>query len=240
MISKNQIKLIQSLKRKKNRDELNLFVAEGEKLVSDLLPHFRCKHIFSTLSDFKGSETISDIEMKKITHLSTPSTVLAVLEKTPAKFDIENIEGQLSIALDDVQDPGNVGTILRIADWFGISHVFCSHACADVYNSKTVKATMGALARVKVFYVDLPDFLKKVNCPVYGTFMDGENIYTETLPSQGIIVMGNEGQGICTDVEKHINRRLAIPSFGKNGSESLNVAMATGIVCSEFRRRNNF
>lgn len=237
MISKNQIKLIQSLSRKKKRDELRLFVAEGEKLVRDLLPSFECESLFTTISDYSQSEHISEQEMKKITHLSTPSTVLAVFKQKENSYDIDNVTQNLSIALDDIQDPGNLGTIIRLADWFGIRYVFCSQACADVYNSKTVKATMGALSRVNVIFVDLPAFLTKIPCSVYGTFMDGDNIYTEKLSQKGIIVMGNEGQGISKEVENRIDKRLTIPSFGNNGSESLNVAMATGIICSEFRRR---
>ena len=237
MLSKNQIKLIQSLTRKKKRDELSLFVAEGEKLVSDLLPHFECRHLFSTTSNYPKAVQVNELEMKKITHLSTPSSVLAVFEQKKSDYDTGEVSKSLSIALDDIQDPGNLGTIIRVADWFGIAYVFCSTACADVYNSKTVKATMGALSRVKVVYVDLPTLLKGVSCPVFGTFMDGENIYQEKLPKQGVIVLGNEGQGISSDVEKQVTKRLSIPSFGDKSSESLNVAMATGIVCSEFRRR---
>ena len=237
MLSKNQIKLIQSLSRKKKRDELRLFVAEGEKLVFDLLPHFECLHLFSTDTQELRAEGISESEMKKITHLSSPSSTLAVFRQREATFNAQEINVGLSLALDDIQDPGNLGTIIRIADWFGIAYVFCSPSCADVYNSKTVKATMGALSRVKVVYLELPVFLDKVECAVLGTFMDGGNIYQENLPNRGVIVMGNEGQGICSEVEKRVTKRLSIPSFGNKSSESLNVAMATGIVCSEFRRR---
>ncbi len=237
MISKNQIKLIQSLTRKKNRDELGLFVAEGEKLVRDLLPYFEKEYIFSTDGKVQGAEDISEIEMGKITHLSTASSTLAVFKQKENSYDIDKINSQISLVLDDVQDPGNLGTILRIADWFGIENVFCSTGCADVYNSKTVKATMGAMSRVSVIYVDLEDFLRSVSCPIFGTFMDGENIYSEDLPNNGLIVMGNEGRGISEKIERRVKHRISIPSFGGNGSESLNVAMATGIVCSEFLRR---
>ena len=238
MISKNQIKLIQSLQRKKNRDELGLFVAEGEKLVRDLLPYFEKEYLFTTDRRVQGAEEISEIEMGKITHLSTASNTLAVFKKKEPTYSLDEINNQLSLLLDDIQDPGNMGTIIRIADWFGIKNVFCSAACADIYNSKTVKATMGALSRVSVIYVDVEEFLRSITCPIYGTFMDGKNIYQEQLPAAALIVMGNEGKGISDKVEKRIKHRLSIPSFGENGSESLNVAIATGIVCSEFRRGN--
>lgn len=237
MISKNQIKLIQSLQRKKKRDELGLFVAEGNKLITDLLADFECLHLFSTSEALKKAEQVSDMEMKKITHLSTPSKALAVFKQKKTQINLDYVNNQLSLVLDDVQDPGNVGTIIRIADWFGIKYVFCSAACADVYNSKTVKATMGALSRVNVVYTDIPELLRKLNCPVFGTFMDGEDIYKAELPSSGVIIMGNEGNGISELLEKSVKYRLSIPSFGEKSSESLNVAMATGIVCSEFRRR---
>lgn len=236
MLSKNQIKLIQSLTRKKKRDELRLFVAEGEKLVGDLLPHFECVHLFSTTSKFSDADQINELEMKKITHLSTPSSALAVFKQKESVFDVDTVNTSLSIALDDIQDPGNLGTIIRVADWFGIAYVFCSPACADVYNSKTVKATMGALSRVKVVYVDMTVLLNDLTCPIFGTFMDGDNIYQQSLPKAGVIVLGNEGKGISSAVEGLVTKRLSIPSFGDNASESLNVAMATGIVCSEFRR----
>lgn len=236
MLTKNQIKLIQSLTRKKKRDELRLFVAEGEKLVSDLLPYFDCEYLFSTQTNSLQAERISEAEMKKITHLSTPSSSLAVFKQKEYRYTVDDVNSSLSIALDDIQDPGNLGTIIRIADWFGIKYVFCSEMCADIYNSKTVKASMGALSRVKVVSVNLQVFLREISCPIFGTFMDGDNIYKEQLPQQGVIVMGNEGQGISPDIERAISKRLGIPSFGRNGSESLNVAIATGIVCSEFRR----
>jgi len=237
MISKNKIKLIQSLQRKKHRDEYRLFVAEGEKLLRDLLPVFDVEMLFSTNNTFPEAEQITEVEMKKMTHLSTPSTVLAVLKQKTIEVDYASVNLGLSLALDDVQDPGNLGTIIRIADWFGIAYVFCSPACADIYNSKTVKATMGALSRVRVIYTDLSALFDRIDCPILGTFMDGENIYNTPLPSTGIILMGNEGQGISPALERRVSQRLSIPSFGNKSSESLNVAIATGIICSEFRRR---
>ena len=237
MISKSQIKLINSLERKKHRDELRLFVAEGEKLIVDLLPHFELHTLYTTTAVFAQAEMVSDVEMRKITHLNTPSTALGIFHQKRTSLDIDRINSSLSLVLDDIQDPGNMGTIIRIADWFGIRHVICSPNCVDVYNSKTIKSTMGAIARVDVIYTPLLPFLNQVKAPVYGTFMDGKNIYAEVLETCGLIVMGNEGGGISADVERCITSRLTIPSFGDKSSESLNVAMATSIVCSEFRRR---
>lgn len=236
MISTNQIKLIQTLTRKKKREEHGLFVAEGDKTILDLLPFFETKFLFSVDGAIPNAEIITDREMKKATHLSTPSSSLAVFYKKESSFDLSKINGELSLVLDDIQDPGNLGTIIRIADWFGIRNIFCSKSTVDVYNSKTVKSTMGAMSRVNVHYVDLMTVLSELTCPIYGTFMDGENIYESDLPKSGIIVMGNEGNGISDDLLPHISHRLTIPSFGDKSSESLNVAIATGIVCSEFRR----
>ncbi len=240
MISKNQIKVIQSLTRKKKRDELGLFVAEGDKLIHDLMPQFELYAFYSLDVTSEESEKIELNEMKKITHLASPSTSLAVFRKKDEDLDPHSLEDELVLALDGIQDPGNLGTIIRIADWFGIRHVICSNDTVDIYNSKTIKSTMGAISRVSVSYVDLPKFLTQLSVPIYGTFMDGENIYTEALCDSGVIVMGNEGQGIREMVEEKVSKRIAIPSFGDKSSESLNVAMATGIICSEFRRRKAF
>lgn len=240
MLSKNKIKQIHALSRKKKRDEYRLFVAEGEKLVQDLRPYFELDALFSTKANISAAELISEAEMKKITHLASPSSLLAVFKQHKAEFEIDKLRGHLCLALDAIQDPGNLGTIIRVADWFGIRHVICSRDTVDIYNSKTVQSTMGALSRVSVYYQDLVDVFDAVKMPIYGTFMTGENIYESTLSTEGIIVMGNEGQGISTDLETKIEKRLTIPSFGDKSSESLNVAMATGIVCSEFRRRKEF
>lgn len=160
-------------------------------------------------------------------------------------FDADVASRSLCLALDDVQDPGNLGTIVRIADWFGIEHIFCSNGTADIYNPKTVQATMGAIARVKLHYCNLPEFIgnaSEKNIPVFGTFLDGENIYTQHLPKNGIIVMGNEGNGISEQIARKVSHRLLIPNYpqGCETSESLNVAVATAIVCAEFRRRAAF
>ena len=249
MISKPKIKLIASLSQKKFRDELGLFIAEGTKLVLDLAPAFRCvllvanKEWLSEHTAIIADEVleVDDAELRKISNQKSPQGVLAVFEKAKYTFAMDDLNQKLSLALDDVQDPGNLGTILRIADWFGITDVFCSEHTADAYNPKTVQATMGALARVKVHFVNLPAFLKSCNgkLPIYGTFMDGENIYSKTLSQQGIIVMGNEGNGISAEIEKFVTERLLIPNYpiGQSTYESLNVLVATALVCGEFRRR---
>ena len=181
--------------------------------------------------------------MKKISQLSTPSPIFVVFARPQYNFDIEKIlNGKaLILALDSVQDPGNLGTIIRIADWFGIEHIFCSNGTADIYNPKTVQATMGAIGRVKVHYTNLPQLLAtlKEQTPIYGTFLDGENMYDKEIQNQGIIVMGNEGNGIGSDCAKEITERLFIPNYpeGSTTSESLNVAIATAITCAEFRRK---
>jgi TrmH family RNA methyltransferase len=249
MISKAKIKLITSLSQKKFRDENNLFVAEGTKLVLDLMPAFKCSLLVATavwLSEHKhlsATEIIEtdETELKKISNQKTSQGVLAVFEKPLYTFNWQELSQHLSLALDEVQDPGNLGTIVRIADWFGITDIFCSENSVDAFSPKTVQASMGALARVRVHSVSLVDFLKKCHpkIPVYGTFMDGENIYESTLSKTGIIVMGNEGNGISPEVEKLVSERLLIPNFpvGQATSESLNVGVATALVCGEFRRR---
>ncbi|MBP1637883.1 MAG: tRNA/rRNA methyltransferase (SpoU), partial [Bacteroidetes bacterium] len=216
MLSKPKIKWIHSLELKKNRDEENLFIAEGIKIVADLLPFIQCRFL-AVSSD--AIEIISEEEYSKITLQKSPQGVLAVFEKPESLWSVDDICNQLCLALDDVQDPGNMGTIIRLADWFGIEHVFCSVHSADVYNPKTIQATMGAIARVKVHYVDLADFLKTVSgkVPIYGTFMDGENIYEKQLNNKAIIVMGNEGNGISADIEALVSEKLLIPGFPQGG-----------------------
>ena len=249
MISKNKIKLITCLSQKKFRDETGLFIAEGTKLVNDLVQSFQCTSLIATpqwLSenkDLKADEIIeTDFdELKRISNQKSPQGVLAVFRQPDYTYNPLELNHKLSLALDDVQDPGNLGTILRIADWFGITDVFCSEYTADAFSPKTVQATMGALARVKVHTVNLSEFLQSCagNLPIYGTFMDGENIYSKTLTQHGIIVMGNEGNGISPTIEKLVSEKLLIPNYpsGQITSESLNVGVATALVCGEFRRR---
>lgn len=185
---------------------------------------------------------ITEQQLKKITQLKTPPPILALCEIPRNSLDSNDWQHCLTLALDDIQDPGNLGTIIRLADWFGIAHVVCSLNTADAYNPKVVQATMGAIARVELHYTNLAAFLavqSKNNIPIYGTFLDGDNIYTQELSKSGIIVMGNEGKGISPAIAEWIDKKLLIPSFSSNTthSESLNVSMATGIVLSEFKRR---
>ena len=323
-LSKNKIKLISSLRLKKYRDEFSLFVAEGPKLVSDLLKCFSPKIIVSTQAWLdENSPSAEEIivvssadDLKSVTQLSSPSPVLAVFykkecsfisnsvqasskkspnsipaESVPQEFNspsslspnnggfasnpITNITNPLSpdsrnqkevlnslnqseyftnplspdffkekrliLAIDSVQDPGNLGTIIRIADWFGINDIVCSETTVDVYNFKTIQATMGALCNVNIHYINLKDFCAiaaSYNWPLYGTFLDGEVIYNAKLTDFGVIIMGNEGNGISSDIADLVSNRLYIPDYplGKSYSESLNVAVATSIVCNEFRR----
>ena len=218
-------------------------------MVSELLACMPCSLLVAT-SGFLRENTIqivaeiievTDEELKKASFLKTPQQVLGIFKIPP--FLTENIDwnNSLSLMLDGIQDPGNLGTIIRLADWYGIEHILCSLDTADVYNPKVVQATMGALARVQLHYIDLPEWLSAhLEIPVYGTFLDGGNMYEQKLSPNGVIVMGNEGNGIRPDVAKYINRRLFIPTFpaDRKSSESLNVAIATAIVCAEFRRRN--
>lgn len=249
-VSKNQIKQIKALAYKKYRDEMNLFSAEGTKLVEELYVVFECTllvvtdewlHANKTFGSVKA-EIVTTEEFKKVSNQINPQGILAVFKKPDFKFDINSLSSKLSLALDEVQDPGNLGTIIRIADWFGIKDVICSENCADAFSPKTVQATMGALARVRVHYVDLEIFLKEIpaEIPVYGTFMNGNDIYNESLTENGIIVMGNEGNGISPETEKLVTSRLLIPNFpkGEATSESLNVSVAAAIICAEFRRRS--
>ncbi len=240
MVSKNQIKLISSLQQKKQRQVHKLFFAEGIKVVQELLfSNFELEHLFTTEAIFteipSSKQTlITEAELKKISALTTPNTCLALF-KIPETKKVQ--EKGLLLALDDIRDPGNLGTILRLCDWFGIQQLVCSKETVDLYNPKVVMATMGSIARVNVNYLDLNEFVKNTRLPVFGTFMDGKNIYKEKLPSEGIIIMGNEANGISKDIENSIKNRLTIPRFGDlQQTESLNVATATAIILSEFKR----
>lgn len=248
MLSKNKIKYIRSLELKKNRKEEKVFVAEGHKLVGDLMGHFPCRLLagtagwFSSHPDCHADEMI-EVEQEELSRASlqkTPQEVLAIFEQPVYESDSKVISESLCLALDNVQDPGNLGTIVRLADWFGIEDIFCSAGTVDIFNPKTVQATMGAIARVRVHYCDLPELISSLKgIPVYGTFLNGNVIYSETLSASGLIVMGNEGNGVSTEVEALINKRLYIPNYPheRETSESLNVAIATAVVCAEFRRR---
>lgn len=250
MISRARIKWIKSLEMRKYRLQNNAFVAEGPKLVGELLPYSTPIYVAATkewlaqndqlLGNVKEVDEVSREELERASLLRTPQSVLAVMPIPKMALDIASIQNKLVLALDGIQDPGNLGTILRIADWFGIRHVLCTEGTVDVYNPKCVQSCMGALARVEVYYCNLPEVLKKAKVPVYGTFLNGTDIYKEEISPNGIIVMGNEGNGISKEVESLVSCRLYVPNFpaGSLTTESLNVAVATGIVCAEFRRRN--
>ena len=249
MISRTRIKWIKSLEMRKYRLQEKAFVAEGPKLVGELLPYSTPLYIAATkdwldanrhlLRAVKEVDEVSQTELERASLLRTPQSVLAVMPIPERRLDISSLQKKLVIALDSVQDPGNLGTILRIADWFGIHEVLCSEGTADIYNPKCVQSCMGALARVEVYYCNLPEVLKQVEMPVFGTFLDGTDIYKEELSQQGIIVMGNEGNGISQPIAKLVNRRLYVPNYpqGSLTTESLNVSVAKGIGCAEFRRR---
>jgi TrmH family RNA methyltransferase len=242
MVSKNQIKLITSLQQKKYRFANKLFFAEGVKVIQELLQsNFELEQLYTTQNDFEtvasAKKTVIDADdLKKISALSSPNSCLAVF-KIPAEK--KRMESGLILALDSIRDPGNLGTILRLCDWFGIQQLVCSKETVDIYNPKVVQATMGSIARVNVSYTDLDVFIAGSELPVFGTFMDGENIYKTTLPVEGIIIMGNEANGISAAIEKRVQNRLAIPRFGAiQKTESLNVATATAIILSEFKRNS--
>jgi len=256
MISKNRLKYVRSLEMKKYRKAEGVFVAEGHKLVGDLLDVFECKYLAATSEWLSANaawvdrqrrsgvevDEVTDEELKRASFQETPQQVLAVFKQLTYEVDVNEVaRKQLCLVLDDVQNPGNLGTIVRLADWFGIEHIFCSKGCADIYNPKTVQATMGGIARVQVHEADLPELLSRLDkdIPVYGTFLDGENMYGRELENRGLIVMGNEGKGVSKEVAAFVTERLYIPNYpeGRETSESLNVAIATAIVCAEFRRR---
>ena len=282
MLSKATIKRIRALEQKKFRRQTGLFVAEGPKVVGDLLAAMAACEIFATAEWLKknqrlveensamtgGKSTatiteISDEELRRLSFLQHPQQVLATFKMSaspPTPLQIERgdliansqlstlncqlsiVNCQLSLALDGIQDPGNLGTIIRIADWFGIETIFCSPDTADAYAPKVVQATMGSLARVKIVYQDLATLIDALpnDFPVYGTLLDGDDIYAELLTPHGLIVMGNEGNGISPEIAQKINRRLLIPNFpaDRPTADSLNVAIATAITCAEFRRRH--
>ena len=245
MISKNQIKYIRQLELKKYRKREGVFVAEGPKVVGDLLRRYQPMAVYATEEWFEahgpeGVTEITDEELHRISFLQHPQQVLALFPIPIINYQLSIIHSKLSLALDGVQDPGNLGTIIRIADWFGIDTIYCSEDTADAYNPKVVQATMGRIARVNIIYINLQTLFDNLppSFPIYGTLLDGEDIYQQPLSNEGIIVMGNEGNGISETIRQRINRRLLIPCFREGDTaESLNVAIATAITCSEFRRR---
>lgn len=249
MLSKNRIKQIRSLELKKFRNKQQLFVAEGNKLVADMLPFFECEYMVATPSwmatqgDIPATElqVAEEGDIRKVSFLKNPQDVLALFKLPEWSIEEVNPGKQLVLMLDNIQDPGNLGTIIRLADWFGIEHIICSEGTVDAFSPKVVQATMGALTRVKVHYTNTLLYLQSLSpdIPVFGTFLDGEDMYDKQLSSNGLLIMGNEGNGIRQEIEGFINEKLYIPNYpaGKTSSESLNVAVATAIVCAEFRRR---
>ena len=240
-MTKAEIQFVRSLADKRVRDAERLFVAEGDKLISEILSSsFVVREVYALEGHFDGrAQRVSAKEMERISQLKSASTSLAVVEQ-PRYGVAQASPERLSLALDGVQNPGNLGTIIRLADWFGVEDIFCSEDTADCYNSKVVQATMGAILRVRVHYTNLAAWLKNQhNTKIYGTFLEGENIYSAQLDKSGVIVMGNEGQGISSEVAATVSHKLLIPPYPADrcGSESLNVAVATAVICSEFRRR---
>jgi RNA methyltransferase, TrmH family len=252
-LTKNKIRFIQSLDNKKDRTESGCFVAEGEKIVSELIDAgFTIEQLYGT-QDWVGQyaqniktniEIISKEDLKKISFLKTPNEVLCVASIPKHRLNLSEGNNKLSLLLDTVQDPGNMGTIIRIADWYGIEDIICTPESADAYNPKVVQATMGAICRVKVHYADFKSLMpeiQKLGIPILGTSLEGDNIYETELPLNGFIVMGNESKGVNAEWMKYTTSKLFIPNFpeGKKRSESLNVAVATAIVCAEMRRRQS-
>lgn len=256
MVTKNAIKYVRSLSVKKFRDAEQSFVAEGPKAVADLLALLPCRQLYATphfLQDLPASvlhqvgqlHEVTPDDIERLSLLRAPREAVAVFERPSWSYvageTLDHLPAsELCLALDGIQDPGNVGTIVRLADWFGITHLFASPDTADVFAPKVVQATMGSVGRVQVHYLDLPNFLRRLpaEVPVYGTFLDGQNLYAQKLQPHGVLVMGNEGRGISPSVAQLANRRLYIPNYppGRATGESLNVAVATAIVCAAFRR----
>lgn len=252
MLSKNKIKFIRSLHTKKGREAEKCFIAEGERIVNEIIEseteilfivatklwieknYFQTKHIEII--------EVEQNDLSQISTLSTPQQVLCIARVPNTDFCIENIKDELTLALDSVQDPGNMGTIIRLANWFGIKTILCSHSTVDAFNPKVVQASMGGICRVQIVYDNLSAIIAQIKednqIPVYGTFLEGENVYETKLTNNGIVVLGNEGNGISQELEQLITRKISIPSFSQNNVvESLNVSIAAAILCSEFRRR---
>jgi TrmH family RNA methyltransferase len=246
MLSKSQINLLKSLQHKKFRREHGSFLVEGYKSISEFLNSaYQIEAIYHTivfspkvlkLSQKINLCEISVTELEKITSLKTPQEIIAQVKipQWPA-LQHEQLKGKFSLVLDDIQDPGNLGTIIRIADWFGIENIICSNDTVDAYNPKVVQACMGSLARVKVHYVNLADLLAGVELPVFGALLNGDNIYDTDFGNEGLVIMGNEGNGISPEIQKSVNKAVTIPRIGK--AESLNVAIATALFCSEITRK---
>ena len=251
MLSKHLTNIIQNLEKKKFREKYNLFKIEGEKLVQELfLSDMKVDTLIARPSWIERNRRkaqsyntieVNEIEMGRVSNFKSLPEVIALAQIPVKEHSPEEIKNELSIVLNGIQDPGNLGTILRLSDWFGVRHVFCDHDCANIFNPKSVQASMGAIFRVNVFYLDLVEFIPQFvdqDFPCYGAFLEGENIYRTELRTKGFIVMGNEGNGISPAIERFVTRKITIPSFAHSpySTESLNVGVATGIILSEFKR----
>ena len=238
-ISKGRLKQIKSLQQKKFRDETGFFVIEGVKMVEEtmaVIPHlvdcclYTSDYSFQSKSELFEMFQVDRKSLEQCSSLKTPNKILAVVKQLPK----QNVSSKFILALDGIQDPGNLGTILRLADWFGINQIVCSKETVDCYNPKVVQASMGAILRVSVNYCSLKNYLSETKLPIFGALLEGKNVFKETLTNEGILLMGNEGNGISDDLLKTIQHPLTIPRFGE--AESLNVSVATGILLSEFWR----
>ena len=253
MLSKNKIKFIRSLSRKKFREQEHLFLVEGNKMVQEALQSgFRIEMLLATDGFLKSNPVsgnparemieVTGEELRTISLLQSPQQALAIVKIPERTFSLPSVSAKFSLALDCIQDPGNLGTIIRVADWFGIQHLLCSENTVDCYNPKVIQSSMGSILRVQVHYLDLKGMLEEASAlglPLFGTFLEGENIYRHPLGNCGILVMGNEGNGISAEIGQLIHEKIHIPAFPENNqsTESLNVATATAICCAEFRRR---
>ena len=256
MISKNKIKLIRFLGTKKYREQQGLFIAEGDKIVSDLLlaEGWKVRYLFGkkewlrklSPQEREGVEEITEVsyeELRRISFMKSPHNVLAVVALPVWKMPAIPLQGELSLALENIQDPGNLGTIVRTANWFGIRHIYCSPGSVDIFNPKVVQASMGAFIHTSVHYTDLVDLAVKATeegIPVYGTFLDGESLYSTGLENNGMVIFGNESKGISSRLEALIPERITIPPWpdSQHTTNSLNISSSTAIICAEFRRRN--
>ncbi len=248
MISNNQLKVFKSLQQKKFRKEHGLFVAEGDKLAKELLASsFDIEHVVATQGwldknepDLSNECIVANAkEMERISGLNSASEVMVVCKIPDLTFNANMLQGKLSLVLDNIKDPGNLGTIIRIADWFGIANIICGAETVEAFNPKVVQATMGSITRVQVHYTNLVDLLNHndLNLPTFGAVLGGENIYQQELPNNGLIVIGNESKGISPELLTLLDYKISIPSYGDtNGAESLNAAIATALICAEFRR----
>ena len=237
--------------QKKYRQQQNLFIAEGQKIVDEIVESdlniryviYNKDKSFNYISCQAESYITDNMGMNKISALKTPPAILAIVDQSYVKFSIEDINDKLCLVADNIQDPGNLGTMIRICDWFGIDNLICSKESADLYNPKVIQASMGAFLRVKIFYTNLSEFISEYKSltqnQCFGTFIEGENIYQSKLSNKGLIILGNEGNGISKDIESFVDKKLHIPSFANSEkhSESLNISVAAGIIVSEFKRR---